>query len=132
MPNSSGVLIDLMIVAALVALVAVEVNLIVVLFDILQAERFVPSLREHIKGDLATNGELQIKISQLLLKCLNKCGSDLSSLIVFLKIVSLIFGAVATNWRNVHHPIPVLQESTTIKIIIVSFQNNQKFKLSSS
>jgi len=47
--NGSRVLEYLMIIATLVALVAVEVDLVVIILHVLQAEGLVPALREHIE-----------------------------------------------------------------------------------
>ena len=55
MTYGSRVFIDLVVVAALVTHVTPEMDVVVFLLDELEAERFVPSLWEHVKRDLATN-----------------------------------------------------------------------------
>ena len=90
MTNSSLVLVDLMIVAAWVALVTEEMNLIVILLNILEAERLIPSLWEYIKRYLTSNGKLQIQTLELLLESRNEGGPNVSGLIVILEGVSLI------------------------------------------
>ena len=68
MTNCSFVLVYLMIIATLVTLVSVEMDLIILIFDVLEAERFVPSLWEHIERYLTTDTELQIQILKLILE----------------------------------------------------------------
>ena len=61
--------------AHLVCFVSKKVDFIILLFDILQAEGFVPPLREDIKADLAPNGVSQPQVAKLFLKSLNECFS---------------------------------------------------------
>lgn len=64
MPNRPLVLVDLVVVAALVRLVAEEVDglevdavgQVLVGFDVLQAVRLVPAGGEDVEGDLAADG----------------------------------------------------------------------------
>jgi hypothetical protein len=53
--DASLVDVDLIVIATFEALVAEEMDLIVESFDELEAEALIPSLREHIKRDLAAN-----------------------------------------------------------------------------
>ena len=112
MTNCSFVFVYLMIIATLVTLVSVEMDLIILIFDVLEAERFVPSLREHIKRYLTTDTELQIQILKLILESCHECLPDLVLFVVFFEGVSFILRAIPTNWRDVHHAIPVLKESS--------------------
>ena len=62
MANRSGILIDLVVIAALERLVAEEVDVLIihstghvlVILDVLQAVRLVPARWEDVEGDLAT------------------------------------------------------------------------------
>lgn len=57
-PDSTRVLVDLMIIATLVALVSEEVDNIILVLNVLEAERFVPPLWENVERYLAADGEL--------------------------------------------------------------------------
>ena len=60
MPNRALILIDLVVIPTFRSLVAEEVYRLVIdsgqglfLFEVLEAVRFVPAVREDVKGDLA-------------------------------------------------------------------------------
>lgn len=65
MSNGPRIVVDLVVISSLERLVAEEVDrrvgdtssLLGLVLKMLQAVRLVPSGREHIEGDLATNGE---------------------------------------------------------------------------
>ena len=71
-PRGSRVLVNLVVVAALVGLVAEEVDGCVVdairevllVLDVLQAVRLVPAIGEDVKGDLTTNGVAESGVGQ--------------------------------------------------------------------
>ena len=102
-----------MIVTSLVTLITVEMNLIVLCLDVLEAERFVPALREHIERDLPTYAKLQIQVLQLLLESSHECLTNLVLVIILLKGISFLSAAVPADWADVHHTIPILKESTS-------------------
>jgi len=54
-PNGSRVNVYLVVVAALIALVSVEMNFVVLTLDVLEAERFVPACWEYVERYLAAN-----------------------------------------------------------------------------
>lgn len=89
MANGSLVLINLVIIAALERLVAKEMDLSVlhatdVLFtlDMLQAVGLVPSSGKDIERDLATDGESQAVIWELLTKCIDQILSYVVLLVI--------------------------------------------------
>ena len=110
MSNSSWILVNLVVIASLVAFVSIEVDLLILALDVLKAEGLVPSLWEHVETDLATNTKLQVQFLELLLQFAHKGLSDLGSFVVLLKGITLVFGAVSADGRDVHHTIPVLEE----------------------
>ena len=112
--NGSWVLVYLMVIAALVALVAVEVDLIVLVLHVLEAEGLVPALWEHVERNLTANRELQIQVSEFLFKSGNEGWSHSGSLVELFEVVSLLFGAISSNRRYVHHAVSVLQKCTTV------------------
>lgn len=72
-----------------VGLVAPEVNLIVVLLDELKAKGLVPANRENIEGDLATNGELKVQVSELLLQSSDEIFTDVCCPVVLFEVITL-------------------------------------------
>ena len=124
MANSSRVLVDFVIVATLVALVTIEVDLVVLLLNILEAEGLVPALGEDIERDLATNGELQVEVGELRTESSDESISDLGGLIEVLESITLLSGAVSADGRNVHHTVTVLKESSSVKKQRVSINRN--------
>ena len=110
MSYSSFISINFMIVSSLVAFISIKMYLIILFFNVLKAEWFVPSFWKNIKRDLSTNRKLQIKISHLFLKCFNKLFPDLGILIKLFKSISFLFGAISANRWDIHHAISVFQE----------------------
>lgn len=60
--DGSGVNVDLIIISALKPFVSIEMDLIVIIFDELEAIRFVPSTRENFKRNLTSDTELQVNV----------------------------------------------------------------------
>jgi hypothetical protein len=70
--TDTGMVKDLEVVAALEGLVAEEVDLVEVpRGQELEAVGLVPALGEHIEGDLASDGVLEIEVRELLRQCVH-------------------------------------------------------------
>jgi hypothetical protein len=108
MPYGSWVFVNFVVVAAFVAFVAPEVNFVVVVLHKLQAVRFVPAKREHIKADLATHAISEAIVSELFAEYLNKVTTDKVFLVVFFEGISLFSSAVATNGADINHTVTSL------------------------
>ena len=142
MSHSSWILVDFVVVAALVGLVAEEVDggvfdttwQVLLVLDMLQTVGLVPALGEDIEGDLAADGvavvrvscvELtlggsyvvdsrQTKIWEFLLQTLDECLSDSMFQIKLLIIISLLHACVPADWAHIDHAIAELDESTSL------------------
>ena len=55
MADGSAVLVDLVVVSTFVAFITVEMNLVILLLNVLEAKRFVPALGENIKRNLTSD-----------------------------------------------------------------------------
>ena len=104
-----------MIVATLGCLITPEVNLVVIIFDVLEAERLIPALWEDIKGDLTTDGEPQVKVSKLGSESLNHGLANASFPIKLFESVTLRLGAVAANWAHINHAVPEFNEGAPVR-----------------
>mmetsp|Transcript_1729 Transcript_1729/g.6659 ORF Transcript_1729/g.6659 Transcript_1729/m.6659 type:complete len:229 (+) Transcript_1729:110-796(+) len=106
---------DLVVVAALVGLVAEEVNLVEVgVADEVEAEGLVPALGEDVERDLAADREGEIEVGELLLHGLDHGGSDVVFLVVLLEGVALFARAVAADGRDVEHALAELDEGAAL------------------
>jgi len=114
MADSSVIGVDLMIIAAWLALISKEVNLIEIFLHELKTETLVPALWEHIKWNLPTNRECQIIGTHFSSKCLYKSLSNVGSLIILLELITLLSGTVSTDGANIDHTWSVFNECASI------------------
>mmetsp|Transcript_17490 Transcript_17490/g.36697 ORF Transcript_17490/g.36697 Transcript_17490/m.36697 type:complete len:247 (+) Transcript_17490:275-1015(+) len=106
---------DLIIISALESFVAKEVNLIkILLLQKFKAIRLVPSSGENIERDLSTNTKGQVEISKLLLHRFHHVFANVSLEINFFIVVAFFAGAVASNWRYVHHTAAEFDEGPSL------------------
>lgn len=104
MSNSSLMRKDFKIVSSFKRLVSKEMNLIKVFrVDVFETVRFIPSRREAIKGDLATNAVRQIQIGKFLPHRLYHVLSDIVFQIKLFVIVTFFPGTVSTDRRDIEH-----------------------------
>lgn len=120
--NGPSILIDLPIVAALVGLVAKEVDRGVLnttgLFglglEVLQAVGLVPAGGEDVEGDLAADAEGQAEVAEALAQLADEDLADLVHLVVGLVIVALLGARVSTDRRHVDHAVAKLDKGATL------------------
>mmetsp|Transcript_19058 Transcript_19058/g.32643 ORF Transcript_19058/g.32643 Transcript_19058/m.32643 type:complete len:201 (-) Transcript_19058:338-940(-) len=112
-PNGARAAEDLEIVATLVGLISKEVHGLELLKK-LQAVCLVPSLGEHIKADLATNGIGEAVVCEALPQRLHKLLAHASGQVILLKLITLLLTAVAPNRRHIQHAIPELHKGATL------------------
>ena len=114
MADGSWVFVDFVIISTLVRLVAKEVDFLEVFVShVLQAVSLVPSSRENVKRDLATNGVSQAEVWELFLQGINELFSDFVLLVEDFVVVTLLGGSVSSNRRNIDHTVSELNESAS-------------------
>lgn len=140
MADGTRVLVDLVVVAALVCLIAEEVDggvldtaeVLLVLY-VLQAVRLVPTPGENVKGDLTADGVAESKDCQYMAKfiariqnsrktkigessldCLDKLLPDAVLEVVLLVLVPLLNACVSADRADVDHAVPELDESSAL------------------
>ena len=64
-------------------------NLVILLFNELEAEGLVPADGEDIEGDLASNGVLEIQVGELFLKFGNEGLANVRRLVELFKLITL-------------------------------------------
>ena len=112
--NSPLVEINLIIVSPFKAFITKKVDFIILSLNEFQAEGFIPTQGEYIKGDLTSDGVAQPVVRKLGLKCINHSFTNQVFLVVFFKIVALVSSAVSANWADIEHPIAILDKSSTL------------------
>lgn len=91
MSHSPRVLVDLIVVAARVRLVAKEVDVGPPFrLDVLQRVRLVPTLGEDVKGDLSADGVGQAVVGELLLESSDERLADVVLCVIRFELVSLL------------------------------------------
>lgn len=119
----------------LISLVTKEVNFTVLLFYVLQAVGFVPTLREDVKADLPTYGVGQAQVTKLVFQCYNEffpafehgqgtarpdllaafsAIPDASLQVKLLKFISLCLAAVAANRGYIQHATSELNKGSPL------------------
>ena len=88
---------------------------IIVFLNELQTKGLVPSNREHIERNLATNRVPKVKVSELCLERLNERSSNIRLFVKLFKLIPLFFGAIAPNWTHIDHAVPKLNECAPIQ-----------------
>lgn len=142
MANRSLVLVDLVVVAALVRLVAEEVDgrvvdavrQVLLVLDVLQTVRLVPAGGKDVEGELAADGvsrknlmsasmrsgrwrrdyERHRQIREFLLQCLDHRRADLVLQIIFLVRHALRLVGISSNRADIDHAIPELDECASL------------------
>lgn len=112
MANRPLVLIDLVIVPPFFRLVPKEMNGLVVhpanlllMLQILQAVRLIPSSGENVKGDLATNGVREAEFRELLLQSGNKLFADTMLLVVLVEVEAFVNRCITADGRDIDHSV---------------------------
>jgi hypothetical protein len=141
----AGVVVDLVVVAALEGLVAEEMDggvldsagLLCVVLEVLKAVGLVPASGEDIKRDLAANGvsdlscmgqhffqsidrssfqhSRQAKVGESLLELCNEGLTDLVLLVIGLVLASLAVGDVTADGADVDHAVTELNEGAALE-----------------
>ena len=111
MANGAFVRKDFIVVSTLKGLVAKEMDLIKVFgFDELETVGLVPTGREDIERDLASDTECEIQIGKLFLHGGHHLLADVVLHIEHFIVVALFSGAVPADGRNVEHSATKLNE----------------------
>jgi hypothetical protein len=141
-PDRAVISVDLVVIATLVRLVAEEMDGSVVqaiwevllVRQVLQAVRLVPTGRKNVEGNLAAYGvavislvgvrltlgssrsgdEREFEIRKLLLQRLNKLGPHIMLQIELIEIFPLLYTSIPANRANIYHPIPELHERASL------------------
>ena len=144
MPNGSGVFEYFVVVAALLRLVAEEMDLLEQVLDIPKAECLVPASWEDIKGDLPAHGKGKVELGKFRPHGIDHALSDAvllflintsityhthrarptarcenrqigkTHLVVLLECVALFWRAVAADWRDVEHACSELDKGAAL------------------
>ena len=118
--NRPLVTVNLPVVAALVRLVAEEVDLVVddssllLRLDVPQAVGLVPAGGKDVKGDLAADGVCEACVGEGFFELDDHGLPDLVLEIKLLVLVALFSGGVATDRGDVNHAVAELDEGTTL------------------
>ena len=94
-------------------LVSEEMDLVVILQE-LQAVRLVPSLGDHVEGNLTSNQVDEVEIGKLLLQHLHHLLSHVVLLVVGAKRVALLLRAIATHRADIDHSGTELNERSAL------------------
>lgn len=94
-------------------LVSEEMDLVVILQE-LQAVRLVPSLGDHIKGNLASNQIHKVEVRKLLLQHLHHLLSHMVFLVVNAESITLLLRTIATHRADVDHSRAELNERSAL------------------
>jgi hypothetical protein len=122
MADSSGIGVDLVVVATLESLVTKEVNVLVgdaigllgLVLEVPEAVGLVPASGEYIEGNLTTNGEGETEMTESLLEDSDELLADLGILVVLLKVVSFLCAGVTADGTDVDHAVTELDEGSTL------------------
>lgn len=113
MSNCPAILVDLIVIAPFVRLVSKEMNRFVVyardfllVLEMLQTVRLIPSGREDVERDLATDGECKTEIRELFLQGRHEFFTYLVLLVEFVKFVPFLDSCISAYGRDVDHAIP--------------------------
>lgn len=113
MAGDTLVVVDLVVVAAKLGLVAEKVDSVEALvLDVSEAVSLVPSSGENVKRDLTTNGVSEREVREASFECGDHIGTDVVFFIVFLEIVALLDAGITANRRDVYQTLAKLNKST--------------------
>lgn len=113
-PKDSGVIEYFEIISAFSSFIPKEMNFTeIVFFQVTQAEGLVPTLREGIDRNLATDGILQAVIGEFGFKGLDQIETDRVGLVEFFKGQTFFVRTIATDWRNVDHGVAEFDKTST-------------------
>ncbi len=112
--------IDLVVVTSFKRFISEKVYFLIILQK-LQAVCFVPSVGEHIKGYLSSNGVGKPNIWELLLQSINKVLPNFRSLhqpityvVILLELISLTLRTVPTDWTDINHSRPIFYKGSPL------------------
>jgi len=89
-------------------------SLEVLVLNVTEAVSLVPTSREDIERDLATDRVGQAIVGELVLESRDKLFTQLVLQIELLEVVTLRVAAVTSNGRDVDHSVTELDERSTI------------------
>lgn len=92
MPDRPRVFVDLIVVSALVRLVTKEVDRVeyTFLLHMLETVGFIPSLWEHVEGNLSTNAEGESVVAELGTERLDEVTTDVVDFVIGFKVMTLL------------------------------------------
>lgn len=122
MPNGPAILIDFVIITPFMRLVPKEMNRLVVyprnlllMLEMLQTVRLIPTGGEDVERYLTTNGERKTEVGELFFKSRNELFADLVLFVEFVEILAFLNGCIPAYGRDVDHAIPeVLGQYSTM------------------
>merc|ERR1711962_14762 len=107
--DDPGVLIEVVVVAPDIGLVAEKVDLVETL-DVVEAVALVPTLGVSVNRDLPANGKCQSKIWELGLQSLDEFAAYVLLLVELVECLSLFLADAPANGTDVDQAVPELDE----------------------